>query len=80
MAIDIAKPQPIRLGDRYLYTLGSYDPVQVTITVERVTDSDVDFALESVAEELHTAIDAIDDTDDTGTDTGQAQAQAGMSA
>lgn len=61
MAIEINKPAPLKIGDRYHYTLSSYDPVSITVTVPTVTDTDVEFALESVAREHGTTGTAIDD-------------------
>ncbi|MEY8437759.1 hypothetical protein AAK967_08485 [Atopobiaceae bacterium 24-176] len=51
MAIEINKPAPLKIGGRYHYTLSSYDPVTITVTVPTVTDTDIEFALESVARE-----------------------------
>ncbi len=51
MAIEINKPAPLKIGDRYHYTLSSYDPVTITVTVPTVTDTDIEFAIESIARE-----------------------------
>ena len=48
MAIEIEKPQPLMLGDKAHYTLSSYDPVNVTVQVQRVTDEDVEMTLAAV--------------------------------
>lgn len=61
MAIEINKPEPLKIGNRYHYTLSSYEPVSVTITVPTVTDTDVEFALESIAHDRGTTGDKIDD-------------------
>ncbi len=61
MAIEISKPQPIRLGDRYLYTLTSYAPVEVEVTMELVTEEDIDLTLESLADEAGVALADVDD-------------------
>ena len=52
---DLIKPEPLRLGDRYYYTLTSYDPVSIEVRVPRVTDQDVDFALREVIAEHEAA-------------------------
>ncbi len=49
MGIEIAKPEPIRLGNRYLYTLSSYEPVKVEVTVEQASDAEIELTLESLA-------------------------------
>jgi|LAHU01.1.fsa_nt_gb FKBP-type peptidyl-prolyl cis-trans isomerase (trigger factor) len=51
MAIDIQKPAPLALGDRYYYTLTSYEPVAIEVEVPLVTDADVDMAVRSIAAE-----------------------------
>ena len=49
--MDIVKPAPIQLGGRYLYTLSSYDPVELEVYVPSVTDDDVELAIEALARE-----------------------------
>ena len=44
----IEKPAPIQIGDRYMYTLTSYEPVTVELKVPSVTDADVDLAVEQI--------------------------------
>lgn len=61
MAIEINKPEPLKIGTHYHYTLSSYEPVSITITVPTVTDADVEFALESIAHEHGTSGDKVDD-------------------
>ena len=41
----IEKPQPMQIGDKYYFTLSSYDPVTVDVVVPMTTDADVDYAL-----------------------------------
>ncbi len=41
MAIEITKPQPMKVGDSYVYTLSSYEPVEATIRVPLIEDEDV---------------------------------------
>ena len=53
--MDIIKPEPLRLGDRYYYTLTSYDPVSIEVRVPRVTQADVDIALGQIVAE-HEAV------------------------
>lgn len=53
--MDIIKPEPLRLGSRYYYTLSSYDPVSIEVRVPRVTDADVDMALGQIAAEHEAA-------------------------
>lgn len=52
---DLIKPEPLRLGDRYFYTLTSYDPVSIEVRVPRVTEQDVEFALREVIAEHEVA-------------------------
>ena len=59
--MDIVKPAPIELGGRYLYTLSSYDPVEVEVYVPSVTDGDVELAIEAVALENGAKPSEIDD-------------------
>ncbi len=61
MAIEIAKPLPIRLGNRYLYTLTSYEPVRVEVTVERPSDAEVELTLESLAADAGAAPEDVTD-------------------
>lgn len=42
---DIRKPQPFIVDGKAYYTLSSYDPVSITVTVPYTTDTDVDYAL-----------------------------------
>ena len=48
MGVEIEKPLPMQIGDRYLYTLSSYEPVEVEVTVPYITDLDVDMAIEGI--------------------------------
>ncbi len=61
MGIEIAKPEPIRLGDRYLYTLTSYEPVKVEVAVERVSDAEIDLTLQSLADGAGISVDELTD-------------------
>ncbi len=36
MDLEIHKPAPLKIGDRYHYTLSSYDPVSITVTVSQI--------------------------------------------
>ena len=56
----IIKPEPLRLGDRFFYTLTSYDPVTIEIRVPRVIEDDVDLALEGLIAERCQGRDAAD--------------------
>lgn len=42
----IIKPEPIQIGGHYLYTLTSYDPVDIEVRVPLVVDEDVEMAFE----------------------------------
>lgn len=44
MPIEFEKPAPLMLGDKAYYTLTSYDPIQIEVTVPRVTAADVEYA------------------------------------
>ena len=46
--MDTAKPAPIMVGDKPLYTLSSYDPVEVEVVVPFTSESEVDLALTSM--------------------------------
>ena len=48
MAIEIEKPAPLMLGGKAYYTLTSYEPIKLTVTVPRVTEADIDFAIASL--------------------------------
>lgn len=61
MTIEIAKPLPIKLGNRYLYTLTSYEPVKVEVTVEQTSDAEIELTLESLAKEGGIERGAMDD-------------------
>ena len=61
MGIEIAKPEPIRLGNRYLYTLTSYEPVKIEVSVERTSDAEIDLTLESLAADGGIEVDALTD-------------------
>lgn len=61
MAIDIQKPAPLQIGNRYFYTLSSYDPVSIEIDVPYITDVDVDYALASVAQHGGKKLNELDD-------------------
>ncbi len=61
MGIEIAKPEPIRLGDRYLYTLSSYEPVKIEVKVESPSDAEIDLTLESLAIDAGADVEALTD-------------------
>lgn len=47
----IVKPAPMMIGNRALYSLSSYDPVDVEVIVPFTTDEEVELALSSMVEE-----------------------------
>lgn len=51
MSIDIQKPEPLQIGNRFHYTLSSYEPVTVELTVPLVTNEDVEMALAGMVAE-----------------------------
>lgn len=61
MAIEFDKPLPLMIGDKAYYTLTSYDPVKVEVTVHRVTDDDVAFALTGVLVQMDATPDMMGD-------------------
>jgi FKBP-type peptidyl-prolyl cis-trans isomerase (trigger factor) len=61
MGIEISKPAPLKIGTTYYYTLSSYDPVAITVTVPQVTDADVDFTLEGILQEKGQTLDTVTD-------------------
>ncbi|BCV19651.1 hypothetical protein AAK684_06480 [Leptogranulimonas caecicola] len=61
MDLEIHKPAPLKIGDRYHYTLSSYDPVSITVTVSQVTDADIDFAIAGIASSNGIKPEDIDD-------------------
>ena len=44
----IEKPQPMKIGDKYYFTLSSYEPVSVEVVVPMITEADVDYALATI--------------------------------
>ncbi len=59
MALD--KPLPMQIGGTYYYTLSSYTPVTIEVTVLSVTDADVDFAFCSLIAEHEGDPNLVDD-------------------
>ena len=57
----IEKPLPMQIGDKYYFTLTSYDPVSITVRVPTVIDADVDNALEDLAMGVHLELSELDD-------------------
>lgn len=47
----LIKPEPLVIGGRAHYTLSSYDPVTIEVTVPYITDADVDLSLAAMARE-----------------------------
>lgn len=47
----IQKPEPLILGNKAMYTLTSYDPVEVEVTVPAVTEEEIDMAIEHMVAE-----------------------------
>lgn len=41
-----SKPFPSHVGELYLFSLSSYDPVQIEVVVPRVTEADIDYAIQ----------------------------------
>lgn len=46
------KPFPSHIGDLYLFSLSSYDPVQIEVVVPRVTEVDIDYAIEATLDSM----------------------------
>ena len=46
------KPFPSNIGDLYLFSLSSYDPVQIEVVVPRVTEVDIDYAIEATLDSM----------------------------
>ena len=40
------EPFPSHVGELYLFSLSSYDPVQIEVVVPRVTEADIDYAIQ----------------------------------
>ena len=57
----IEKPLPMQIGNTYYYTLSSYDPVDIEVTVMNVTDADIDFAFSSLVVEHKGDPNTVDD-------------------
>lgn len=60
----MARPQkttPIKAGDRYVYTLSSYEPVEVTVRVARVTEDEVEQGLADMVAYYGGSMDALTD-------------------
>ena len=47
-----SKPFPSHIGDLYLFSLSSYDPVQIEVVVPRVTEVDIDDAIEATLDSM----------------------------
>ena len=47
-----SKPFPSHIGDLYLFSLSSYDPVQIEVVVPRVTEVDIDYAIEATLDSM----------------------------
>lgn len=50
MALEIEKPLPLQLGNRYMFTLTSYEPVDVEIVRMQVQDADIDDGIAQIME------------------------------
>lgn len=57
----IEKPAPLQIGNRYYYTLTSYDPVSITVTVPKVTDDDVEWSIKALARRSKIEPEQLDD-------------------
>lgn len=61
MALDIKKPAPMQVGNRYLYSLNSYDPIELELFVPYVSDYEVDLTCASIIGQVHTEGEEITD-------------------
>lgn len=61
MPIDFEKSAPLMLGGRYYYALTSYDPVKVEVIVPRVTDADVELAIQTILANEGGTLENLDD-------------------
>ncbi|MBQ9059462.1 MAG: hypothetical protein IJ125_09785 [Atopobiaceae bacterium] len=61
MSIDLVKPEPMRVGNRYIYSLTSYEPVSVNLMMPRITDAEVDMAINSLVQPAGLDAQSIDD-------------------
>ena len=59
--VAIEKPLPMQIGNKYYFTLTSYDPVSITVNVPMVIEEDIDLSLEEVASSLKTTVAELDD-------------------
>ncbi len=61
MAIEITKPQPMKVGDGYVYTLSSYEPVEATIRVPLIDDEEVLMGVNALLGQAGQSLDTVDD-------------------
>ena len=48
MALNVKKPEPMQVGERYIYTLTSYDPVEIELLVPYVSDYEIELAVAGI--------------------------------
>ncbi len=61
MAIEITKPQPMKVGDSYVYTLSSYEPVEATIRVPLIDDEEVRMGARALLAQAGQNLDDVSD-------------------
>ena len=60
--MSIEKPLPLMVGDKAFYTLTSYDPVEVELTIPSVTDEDVELGLKMTLLDMQGTEKDLDDS------------------
>ncbi len=61
MSIEITKPQPMKVGDTYVYTLSSYEPVEATIRVPLIDEEEVRMGARALLAQAGQNLDEVTD-------------------
>ena len=57
------KPEPLMVGDKAYYTLESYDPVEVEVSIPYTTDDDVEYAIAVMCQTQGGSVENLSDPD-----------------
>ncbi len=61
MAIEVTKPQPMKVGDSYVYTLSSYEPVEATIKVPLIDDEEIQMGARALLAQAGQSLETVTD-------------------
>ncbi len=61
MAIDMNKPQPIKVGDSYVYSLSSYEPVEATVIVPLIDEEEVQMGTKALLAQAGQDLETVTD-------------------